>query len=113
MDLSQACTSMCLVVNSRMVKLFPRQHVSALESVSLADSVPGLGWDAALAKDELEFMSRVDECTALIDGHSVHLPLFCAWELRPPTIDEGNPGGVGGVLFCWVSAETMLSESFG
>ena len=61
MDLLCAHTSTCSVVNLRIVKLSPRQHASALESVSLADSVPGQGWDAALDELEFEFMNWVDE----------------------------------------------------
>ena len=62
MYLSCACASTCSVVNLRMVKLFPRQHVSALESVSSADLVPGQGWNVAPteASDEL-FMNWADE----------------------------------------------------
>ena len=87
--------------------------MSALESVSFADLVPGGGCDGALEL-EFELMNRVKEWTASIDSHSVWPSAFLsAWEFWPPTIDEGNPGGVGGVLFCWVSAETTLSESFG
>ena len=57
-DLSQAQTSTHLMVCSRIVKLFPRQHVSALESDSSADSVPGWGCDAAL---EFELINLADE----------------------------------------------------
>ena len=60
-DSSQACPSTCSVVNSRMVKLLPRQHVSLSESVLLADSFPGWGWDVALDELELEFTNRADE----------------------------------------------------
>ena len=56
MDLLQAHASTCLVVHSRIM------------SVSLADSVPGLGRDV---EDEFEFVNQVDEWTALIPGHSL------------------------------------------
>ena len=68
--------------------------MSALESDSLADSVPGGGCDAALEL-EFELINRAEECTAFTDSHSVRPPLFL--ELRPPIMDEGSPGGV---VFC-------------
>ena len=57
---SQAWTSTHPVVCSRIVKLFPRQHVSASESDSLADSVPGGGCGAA-PELELEFANQAEE----------------------------------------------------
>ena len=47
--------------------------MSALESDSLADSVPGWGCDAAL---EFELINLADERIALIDSHSTLPPLF-------------------------------------
>ena len=82
--------------------------MSALESVSLAASVPGLGCDIAVAV-EFEFINRADEWTALIAGHSLRPPLFllsCA--LRPPIIDDGKPGGI---VCCWVISETEPLEA--
>ena len=78
MDSSHAQTSTCSVVSLRMAKLSPRQHAPASESVSLADSVPGQGWDAALdaGVDELKLTKRAEEWTALINSHSVRPPLF-------------------------------------
>ena len=58
-DLSQAQTSTCRVVNARTTKSLPRQQVSALESVSFADSVPGRGCDPAELAFEL--MNLADE----------------------------------------------------
>ena len=78
--------------------------MSALESVSLADSVPGWGWDAA---EPLELMNLADEWIALTDSHSVPPPPFLlSCEFRPPTMEEGGPAG--GALFCWVISEMML-----
>ena len=81
--------------------------MSALESVSLADLVPGLGMSDASAVDES--LNCADDCTASICGHSLWPPSFLlSWEFRPPMIDEGKPGGV---VFCWVILETKLPES--
>ena len=43
--------------------------MSALESVSSADLVPGQGWGVVL--DKLEFANQVNEGAASTDGHSV------------------------------------------
>ena len=59
MDSSQAKTSTCLCVCLRMTKSLPRQHASALESVSLVDSVPGCG--RVIAQEKFELMNCVDE----------------------------------------------------
>ena len=70
MDLSQAQTSTCLVAHSSIAKLLPRQHVSALESVSLADSVPDLGKLSDVSAVE-ELMNHADDCAALTPGHQL------------------------------------------
>ena len=108
MALSQACASICLVAHSRITKLLPRQHVSASESVSSTDLVPGLQSDIDV---EDELMNQADERTAEIPGcsHLFQPPSFClSWKFWPPTMDEGKPGGLS---LCWVISKTMLPKS--